>query len=290
MVARRLQALGERARAHDAPGMFRRTFLGWASAAAGAALAPACATPAARATAPALPQARAPRAICFDLFTLFDPRSVNDVVKELVPNGAAEFAEAWRSRQFQYAFLRAAAGQYADFRRVTEDALVHAAAAREIELSAAARNRLVDAYSELEPWPDSAEALARFRSDGLRLAPLANYSPAMLERLLDHAGLRKSFDLLISTDLARTFKPHPGAYALGVERLGFPKEQIVFAAFGGWDAAGAKWFGYPTFWVNRLAQPEEQLAPGPDASGPTLAELSEFVRGLTRTRTQTPSP
>jgi len=33
--------------------------------------------------------------------------------------------------------------------------------------------------------------------------------------------------------------------------LGLRKEEIVFAAFGGWDAVGAKWFGYPTFWVNR---------------------------------------
>jgi hypothetical protein len=29
-----------------------------------------------------------------------------------------------------------------------------------------------------------------------------------------------------------------------VDRLKLPKEEIVFAAFGGWDAAGAKSFGY----------------------------------------------
>jgi 2-haloacid dehalogenase len=224
--------------------------------------------------------AGAPRAICFDLFTLFDPRSVGAVVKEVVPNDSAEFAEAWRSRQFQYAFLRAAGGRYEDFSRVTEDALTYGAAARGIQLTEAAKKRLLDAYCELEPWPDTREALARFRASGLRLAPLANYSPAMIERLLGHSALRGSFDLLISTDSARTFKPDPRAYALGAERLGLPKSQIVFAAFGGWDAAGAKWFGYPTFWVNRLGQPEERLAPGPDASGPTLAELSRFVEGM----------
>ena len=27
----------------------------------------------------------------------------------------------------------------------------------------------------------------------------------------------------------------------------------------GWDAAGAKWFGYTTFWVNRLNLPVEEL-------------------------------
>ena len=82
---------------------------------------------------------------------------------------------------------------------------------------------------------------------------------------------------LISTDAAKTFKPDPRAYALGVSALGLKREEIVFSAFGGWDAAGARWFGYPTFWVNRLGVPQEELAPAPDGTGPTLAELATFV-------------
>ena len=34
------------------------------------------------------------------------------------------------------------------------------------------------------------------------------------------------------------------------ERMGLRRDEIAFAAFGGWDAAGAKSFGYPTFWGN----------------------------------------
>jgi len=218
------------------------------------------------------------RAICFDLFTLFDPRSVEGVVAAAVPSEASAFTDAWRTRQFQYAFLRAAADQYRDFERVTEDALLHTAAARGVTLSATARRRLVEAHSQLELWPDAREMLTEFHALGLRLAPLANYSPSMLSRLLARAEVTPYFEQLLSTDLARTFKPHPRAYALGAERLGLDPDEIVFAAFGGWDAAGAKWFGYPTFWVNRLGQTQEQLAPGADASGVTLADLAEFVR------------
>jgi 2-haloacid dehalogenase len=111
----------------------------------------------------------------------------------------------------------------------------------------------------------------------LRLAPLANYAPSMLDALLERAGLGEVFEARISTDAARTFKPDPRAYALGVERLGLAREQIAFAAFGGWDAAGARWFGYPTFWVNRLGVPQEELAPAPDGTGPSLVELATFV-------------
>jgi hypothetical protein len=41
------------------------------------------------------------RAICFDLFTLFDPRSVLSVAKTVVPEHAVELCDAWRIRQFE---------------------------------------------------------------------------------------------------------------------------------------------------------------------------------------------
>ena len=216
------------------------------------------------------------RAICFDLFTLFDPRAVVESAKAVLPSGAAEFCEAWRTRQFEYSWLRGAAGQYVDFREITRASLAYASRARGVSLSEAAQRTLVEAYTRLPPWPDAEPSLDAFRKRGLKLAPLANYSPDMIEALLKNAGLDRYFDDLISTEAARTFKPDPRAYGLGPARLGFEKEEIAFSAFGGWDAAGAKWFGFPTFWVNRLSVPAEELVT-PDGTGPTLAELDTFV-------------
>lgn len=225
----------------------------------------------------ARPRARI-RAICFDLFTIFDPRSVVQAASAIVPEQAAALCEAWRSRQFEYSWLRVAAGQYVDFREITRDALEFAARSLRLRLSSRDLETLVEAYSRLAPWPDTRATLMSFQQSGLLLAPLSNYSPAMLERLIGNAGLRDVFARQISTDVARTFKPDPRAYALGVSALGLRREQIAFAAFGGWDAAGARWFGYPTFWVNRLGVPREELTPAPDGTGPTLAELATFVR------------
>jgi 2-haloacid dehalogenase len=216
------------------------------------------------------------RAICFDLFTLFDPRSVQQVATSLIGDGAPELCEAWRVRQFEYSWLRVAANHYADFQSVTEEALLFAANARGLTLPDPARRALVEAYSRLTPWPDAKAALVAWKQAGLRLAPLSNYSPSMLESLMTNAGLSELFSVQISTDDARTFKPDPVAYALGESRLGLARQEIAFAAFGGWDAAGAKWFGFPTFWVNRLGVAPEQLV-APDGTGPTLAELAEFV-------------
>ncbi len=53
--------------------------------------------------------------------------------------------------------------------------------------------------------------------------------------------------------------------------------RILFAAFGGYDAAGARTYGYQTFWVNRLGLPREQLGAMPDGEGRTLTELADYA-------------
>ena len=250
----------------------RRQFLG---ALAGAAVASAVRSAGAARPAPAR-HARI-RAVAFDLFTIFDPRSVVAVAETIVPRHARELCESWRVRQFEYTWLHTVAGTYRDFQAVTEDALAYAARAQGINLSADASRTLVGSYERLVPWPDSRAALESMKAAGLRMAPLANFTPAMIEHLLDNAGLRPLFDEIISTDRAKTFKPDPRAYALGPTVLKLRREEIAFAAFGGWDAAGAKWFGYPSFWVNRLGVPAEELPPGPDAVGSTLTEVASWV-------------
>lgn len=216
------------------------------------------------------------RAVAFDLFTIFDPRSVTAAVEAAVPGRGAAFALAWRTRQFEYAWLRAAGDRYVDFHTVTGDALRVTAREHDVRLDDTECARLVDAYTTLQPWPDSVEALRRMRESGLRLAPLTNYSPGMIAALVRHAGITELFEHQLSTDAVRSYKPHPRAYQLGVDRFALPREQIAFAAFGGWDAAGATWFGYPTFWVNRLGVPLEQLET-PTAIGGSLAELPDWI-------------
>jgi 2-haloacid dehalogenase len=75
----------------------------------------------------------------------------------------------------------------------------------------------------------------------------------------------------------KTYKPAPRAYQLGIDAFKLPKEQIAFAAFAGWDAAGAEWFGYPTFWVNRLNAMSEGLDEQKAAAGQGLSDLVRFV-------------
>jgi 2-haloacid dehalogenase len=218
------------------------------------------------------------RAVAFDLFTIFDPRSIDAAVIAEMPDGGSELAALWKLRAFEYCWLRAAGGQYERFDRILEASLEHALVARQVSLSPASRSRMIAAWTELAPWPDAPGALEAMRASGLTLAPLANFAPAMIESLLARAGLLPLFAHLLSTDLARTYKPAATAYQLGVDAFGVPPAQIAFSAFGGWDAAGAAWFGYPTYWVNRLGVARDRLGPEV-ATGPNLDGLAEWVRG-----------
>jgi len=252
--------------------MQRRHFIGLVSLTGVAELAPpAIAAPLSNAR-----RSASIRAICFDLFTLFDPRSVVRVADAIAPERGLALWNTWKTRQFEYAWLRAAAGKYLDFEAVTAESLVYAARDLQLSLSSNERKRLIDSYSELEPWPDTRDALLGWKSAGLKLATLANYSPKMIHRLLEQSQLESLFDRLISTDRVKTYKPDPRAYALGPTLLGLPRERVAFAAFGGWDAAGAKWFGLPTFWVNRLGVTQEELI-APDGSGPNFEAMNKWL-------------
>jgi len=217
------------------------------------------------------------KAMVFDAFPVFDPRPIAALAETVFPGKGAEVINLWRIRQFEYAWLRTVAGNYADFMRVTEDSLVFAAKSLKLELRGEHRDRLLKAYLELKTWPDATPALLKLRSGGCRLAFLSNFTPPMLDGSIRASGLDDVFEHVISTDQVRAYKPAPQAYKLGVSAFGLPTEQILFVAFAGWDAAGAKTFGYPTFWVNRLGLPPEELGTMTDGEGSTLNELLAFA-------------
>jgi 2-haloacid dehalogenase len=217
------------------------------------------------------------KAIAFDGFPIIDARPVFAKVEEVFPGKGVELGNAWRTRQFEYTWLRSLGGRYADFWRVTEDALTFAAKSVKVDPSDEQRDRLMQTYLELKAWPDVMPALTRLRDAGIRMAFLANLTPTMLDAVVKNSGLEGFFEDHLSTDKVRVFKPDPLAYRMGVDAFGLKKEEIVFAAFAGWDAVGAKWFGYPTFWVNRANAAIEELEITPDGSGSTLADLVTFV-------------
>jgi 2-haloacid dehalogenase len=204
-----------------------------------------------------------PDAFVFDAYgTLFDPLSVTARAEALAPGRGAELAKLWRGKQLEYTWLGSLMEARGDFRRVTEQALGYALDALALPLDTAGRRDLVEAWMSLSAYPEAARALAR-------LAPrpcwiLSNGTRAMLDPLVDRAGLRAHLAGVLSVDEVGVYKPSPRVYALACERLALPASRIGFVSSNGWDATGAKVGGMTVWWVNRAGLPVERHGPAPD--------------------------
>jgi len=217
------------------------------------------------------------KAVAFDAFAIFDSGSVARLLDEIVPGHGAELSNLWRMRQFEYTWLRNSMHRYSDFWHVTQDALNYAAEQCKVRLNPKQNTQLMSAYLQLKPWPDVIGVLKTLQKPGLRMALLANLTPVMMQSCVAHSGLEPFFDFQLSTDLVNKFKPDAAAYDMGPKAFHLEKHEIAFVAFGGWDAAGAKAFGYPTYWVNRLNMPQEHLGETADATHSDLTYLPNFI-------------
>jgi 2-haloacid dehalogenase len=224
------------------------------------------------------------KAIAFDAYgTLFDVYSVGTLAEELFPGFGAELAALWRDRQIEYTRIRTMSGQYADFWQITGDALEFACERLGLPLTGRARERLMGQYARLPPFPENLAALQQLRAQAIPLAILSNGTPGMIANAVSAAGMDGLFAHLLSVDGVRRFKTAPEAYQLGPDAFGCPAQDILFVSSNAWDACGATWFGYTTFWVNRAGAPLERLGVRPTAEGRTLSDVVGFVTTAAQT-------
>jgi 2-haloacid dehalogenase len=217
------------------------------------------------------------KAILFDGFPIFDPRPIFEKVRELFPGKGEQLNAIWTSKQFSYQWLRVAAGKYKGFWELTLDALDYATSVCGINLTINDKTEIMNQYKFITVWPDVSPALQKLKSKGLRLGLLSNMQAGMLFQGIRNSNTGELFDHVLSTDQRKTFKPSREAYQLGIDTLQLKREEVLFVAFAAWDVAGAKWFGYPTYWVNRMNTPADRLDAEPDGIGSNLDDLIDFV-------------
>ncbi len=100
----------------------------------------------------------------------------------------------------------------------------------------------------------------------------------MLNAVVDHNALRPKFrGGVLSVHPAKVFKPHASVYRIAEEELGVSRAMMGFVSSNGWDAAGAKSFGFRAYWVNRSGAPVERLGARPDEIVKDLAELATLL-------------
>ncbi len=219
------------------------------------------------------------RAVAFDAYgTLFDVHSVAALAEQRFPGQGARLSSLWRSKQLEYTWLRTLSGRYAPFDVITRDALRFAARALGLALEPADEARLMAQYASLSAFPENLAALRALRDFGVPMAILTNGTTAMVEISVRSAGMHGLFERILSADAVRRYKTHPDVYALATEAFDCEPAAIVFVSSNAWDAAGAAWFGFDAFRVDRSGTPADELDTGAIPSGHLLTDVVEHVR------------
>jgi 2-haloacid dehalogenase len=224
-----------------------------------------------------MPQPPKIRALVFDAYgTLFDVHSIVTTCERLFPSKGAILSQTWRAKQLEYTWLRNSMQRHVDFNQVTQDALRVACEALALSYTDAVLDELNHAYRTLQPFADARSALATLNAaqQNPKLAILSNGAPDMLNAVVKHNGFDTLLDEVLSVEEVGVFKPDLRVYQLAVDRLGIAKNEIGFVSSNGWDASGAKAFGFNVFWINRSGAPVERLGVMPDYLVKSLEEVA----------------
>lgn len=232
------------------------------------------------------------RACVFDAYgTLFDVHSAVGRHRRRLAEKADAISSLWRSKQLEYSWQRTISQRYVDFWQITADGLDFALDAYGVD-DDALREDLLDAYLQLDCYPEVPGVLRSIKDAGLHTAILSNGSPMMLEAAVSRAGIGDLLDAVLSVDALGLYKPTFEVYRLAIERFGIGRSQTAFSSSNAWDAAAAACFGFRVAWCNRFAQARERLPGIPDAEIRSLDELLGLLerdRGRDRSSGSKPS-
>ena len=212
------------------------------------------------------------KALTFDVFgTVVDWRS--SIIHEGERLGAelgvavdwAAFADEWRGG-YEPAMARVRSGDLPwtkidDLHRMILDELLVSFGVR--GLDEAGRDNLNRAWHRLSPWPDAVEGLLRLRQRYVVVA-LSNGNMALLTNMAKHAKL--PWDCILSSELARRYKPDPEVYETAADLLGLATPEVMMVAAHKRDLDGAKATGMRTAYVPRADEfgPNRTVDAAPD--------------------------
>lgn len=196
-------------------------------------------------------------ALVFDVFgTVVDWRSgvIRDGERLSEAKGLdvdwAAFADAWRE-EYQPSLARVRQGE-TSWRNL--DALHRESLAQLLdrfdvdELTDEETEHLNRVWHRLDPWPDTIPGLNRLRSDYL-IAPLSNGHMRLLTDMAKRAGI--PWDLILSAELSRHYKPDEEAYLTAVDLLDLQSEEVMMVAAHERDLDASYEAGLRTAYVHR---------------------------------------
>jgi len=216
------------------------------------------------------------KACVFDAYgTLFDVNSAAAKCKKKLGNRWESFANAWRTTQLEYTWLRSLMKKHKNFWEITEDSLDHTM--ETFKIKKGMRNELLNLYKELNPYPEVKECLEGLKSKKIKMAILSNGTPDLLKGLVESNHIQNYFDDIMSIEAVGIYKPDSKVYDMPIKKYNCKPENICFMSSNTWDVSGGGVFGYNAVWVNRFNKIFDKLSYKPKFVIKNLKELLKII-------------
>jgi 2-haloacid dehalogenase len=219
----------------------------------------------------------APPVLVFDVNeTLVDIDSLSPLFIDWF--GDARVLREWFAQLIVYSMSATLADRYVNFSTLAQGVLRMVADIHRVDVSDEDLHRLKTGLLTMPAHPDAVDGLARLRDNGFRLVTLTNSPPNPDgPTALQNSGLAEFFELQLSVDSCRAFKPAPAVYRYACETIGVASADCMMVAAHGWDTLGAQKVGFGGALITRPGNPPLPVngLPQPNLVVGDLRELAE---------------
>lgn len=145
------------------------------------------------------------------------------------------------------------------------------------ELHPAEEYLLAEALPGWRPFPEVNETLRSLRDRGLKLAIISNIDRDLIAETLKHFTV--SFDLVVTAEEARSYKPDLRIFELMLEKIPVPRERVLHVGQSLFhDILPAKKLGLASCWVKRPGRDPYGATPRAEARPDfVISDLSELL-------------
>jgi 2-haloacid dehalogenase len=187
----------------------------------------------------------------------------------------ASLAKLWFATLLRDGFALTAAGDNVAFAEIGAEALRGLLAGLDLTMETdAAVDHIMQGMAGLGLHPDVPEGVSALKAAGYRLVTLTNGSTGVAGKLFTAAGIRDSFDRLLSVEDAPAWKPARAAYDHAATACGTDPEHLLLVAVHPWDIHGAARAGLGTAWINRSGATYPAYFTKPDYTVASLPDLA----------------
>jgi len=204
--------------------------------------------------------------------TLLDMTPLKIAINTLLEEPMA--FKIWFGMVLHHSLVDNCINQYHDFSMIAVAMLKMTATSLNKTITEEETKKTLSEIRKLKAYPDVLKGLQLLKENGFRLATLTNSPENALKEQLINSNLTDIFELALSIDTLKKYKPNAETYIWAATKLDQQPQDIIMIAAHGWDLAGAMNAGLLTAFVAREGQSLYSLSDGPTYEAKDIYQMA----------------